>query len=320
MNKPILILFLSFFSLSIFAQTHQFVPNWKKGETKTMTRILIEQDYIEGELNKEESDTATAVFTILADSKESVTMQILQANLAMASAREMSENIEEALPEYAQLPVIIKVDKKTGERTLENWEEHKKMYEEGIGKIGEILVKEDPDVAGYLDLMLTPFESLYESEESLLGSIETEYGFLFIPFSHEYTIGKTIEIEESTENPLNPSMQIGSLTKLKLESLDEKSGMAKIEQEVILDMSEFVKMIKGLMMSMGETMGVEDSTMEKQKKEMEEFSMDMTNVQTIEYNTKSSWPEKVSVLARLEGYDPKEGKRLTLITSVIDLK
>ncbi len=319
MKKRILIAFIAI-SASSFCQEYNFKPKWTKGDVKQITITQVEREYEDGELI---SDTITYNETrikVLKDNKEDYILEILMENLALSATIGFYDKLGEELKNYKELKLIYAVNKETGKSELQNWEEAQKFMNNSFEQITKVLEDKSPEFAPFVGMVFLPIKESFKSKENIEAYMETNIGYLLTPFKNKYTIGEVITLTESQESPFNPMQEVSSTTKLSLESLSEKSKTCTFKQEVELDLSEFIEMMKGMMEKMAEAFGANDSISDKKSKEMDDFEMDIENIQLITFNYETSWVTKVVATSKVTGTDPRKGiktKAEVVITTVV---
>ncbi len=110
--------------------------------------------------------------------------------------------------------------------------------------------------------------------------------------------------------------EISAITLLTLESVNKASKTNLINQEVQLDLSEFIEMMKSMTQKMSK-FRANDSITATKSKEMDEFEMDIENTQAITFDYETTWVTKVVGTGVVTGTDPKKGikTRKEVITS-----
>ena len=137
--------------------------------------------------------------------------------------------------------------------------------------------------------------------------MEDNFGYILTPFNKNFKVGETITSTEKGENPFNPMQELSATTLLTLESVNKESKTCTINQEVELDLSEFIEMMKGMMQKMSQSLGTNDSITAEKSKEMDEFEMDIENLQVITFDYETTWVTKVVGTSIVSGTDPKKG-------------
>jgi len=319
MKKIITVAFITISTLSV-GQDYKFKPLWNKGDVKKITIEQVEREYEDGKLISDTIIYNEARIEVLKDNKDSYRLEVLMENQALRAAISFYDKLGEELTDYKDLKLIYSVNKETAEPELLNWKEAQKFMNESFGQITTVIEEKAPDMAPFIGLVFMPLEEMFKSKENIEAYMETNIGYMLTPFNQNYKVGETITNTESGENPFNPMQEISTTTLLTLESVDEKSKSCIINEEVELDLSEFIEMMKGMMQQMSQSFGANDSITAEKSKEMDDFEMDIENLKVITFNYETSWVEKVVGTGIVTGTDPKKGvktKKEIIATTVI---
>lgn len=299
----------AFIAISVlgFGQDYNFKPQWKKGDVKKITIEQIERKYEDDKLLSDTIIYNEARIEVLKDNKDSYTLEILMENQALRAAIEFYDKLGEELIEYKDLKLIYSVNKETTEFELLNWEEAQKFMNESFGQITSILEEKAPDMASFVGFVFMPLEEMFKSKENIEAYMEDDIGYIVTPFNKDFKLGEVITTTETGENPFNPMQEVSATTHLTLEKVDKGSKTCTINKEVELDLSEFIEMIKSMMQKMAESFGANDSITAEKSKEMDEFEMDIENLQVISFDYETTWVTKVVGNGVVSGTDPKKG-------------
>ena len=310
-------LFLLTFN-SIVGQVYKFTPKWKKGDQKNISVARTEKEFRNDIIVSDTTIYSEASIHVLKEDKENYTIEIIYENVALKAAIEFYDKLGEELKSYQNLKLIYQINKETAEYDLINSKEVKKFMDQSFDAITEILEEKVPDIAPLTGLFLKPVIDLFDSKENIEAYMESEIGYLLTPFNKNFQLGESISITETAENPFDPSHEVSSTVNLKLESVEK--DIAIIQQEVVLDLSEFKEMIKKLMTEMNKSFEGNDSIMEVKKKELDDFDMNMINEQDITFDMNSTWVTKVFTTTAVTSADPKKGMRKKEIVSVVTIE
>lgn len=214
---------------------------------------------------------------------------------------------------------MYEVSKETGESELMNWKDAQKFMNGSFDQITKVLKKEAPDMAPFVGLVFLPLTEAFKSKENIEAYMETNIGYITAPFTSAFVLGETIEVVDTQENPFNKSTEISATTKLTLKEVNAETKNCIIHQQLVYDLSEFIEMMKSMVKSMATSFGVSDSSATAKTNEMDDFSMEMTNLQVVTFNYETTWVTKVVGTATVETTDPKDGvvKRKEVITTTI---
>ena len=302
------ILFLTTTAFS-YSQEYNFKPKWNKGETKQIRISESEREFKDDVLISDTIFYNEAKITVLKDNKKSYTLEILLENQALLVVKSFYDNLGEELNEYKNLKLIYSVSKETGESELLNWEEAQKFMIKSIDQISKIVKEKNPEETNLLGFIIMPIQESFKNKENIEGFMDSNIGYILTPFNKNFTVGKTITNSQSEENPFNPMENLSSTTSLTLVSVNEESKTCLIEQEIKIDFSQYIKMVKSMMHKMAESIGVNDSITAAKNKEIDEFEIDTENLQTISYDYETTWVNTVVNTIVIKGTDPREGLR-----------
>lgn len=315
-----------FFTISLlivstlgFSQEYNFKPQWTKGDIKQITITQNEKKYEDDELISDTTIYNDARIKVLKENKDYYTLEILYENQALRAAQEFYDKLNEELKEYKDLKLIYSVNKETAESELLNWEDAQQFMNNSFDQISTVLDEKSPDVAPFVGMVFMPIKEAFKSKENIEEYMEDNIGYILTPFNKNFKVGETITSTETAENPFNPMQEISATTLLTLESVDKEAKTCTINQEVELDLTEFIEMIKSMMQKMSQSFGANDSITEEKSKEMDDFEIDIEKIQVITFDYQSTWVTKVVGTGIFSGIDPKKGikKRKEVITTTI---
>jgi len=294
---------------TVSAQTYEFNPKWEKGTEKVLTMVQVEREYENDELISDTTVYNKAIVMVIEESKSDYTLEIIYENQALRAVLNFYSKIGEELQEYKDLKLLFSLDKESAETELLNWEETQDFMNGSFDQITGVLEEKNPEMAPYAGMIFMPIKEIFKSKENVEGYILNSIGYLLVPFQHEFRLNEAISSTESQENPFNPMQEISATTIVTLKSVDQVSGDCVIDREVKLDLSQFIEMIKGMMRSMAKSFGVDEESTDEKAEEFKNFEMDIINIQTIHYNSKSTWVQKAVSTVIVTGTDPKNGTR-----------
>jgi hypothetical protein len=317
--KTIIIILLLVISTLTFGQDYSFKPNWNKGESKIITITQAQKEYENENLISDTTRHNKVSIKVLKVNKEDYTLEIHFENQALLAAIKFYNKLGEELEDYNDLKLIYSVNKETSESELLNWKESQKFMNKSFEQITKILEEKAPEMAPYTGMLFMPLKEIFKSKENTEAYMESTIGYLLIPFKQDFVIGKPIRNTESQENPFNPTQEISSTTISTLESVNEPEKTCIIKQEVKLDLSEFIEMMKNMMQQMSKSFGANDSITAIKSEEMDSFEMDMKNLQVITFDYESTWVTKVVSSEIITATDPKKGvtKKTEVVTTTI---
>lgn len=290
-----------------FSQDYNFKPQWNKGDVKKITITQVEREYEDGELISDTTIYNEARIEVIKTNTDNYTLEVLLENQALKATMEFYDKLGGELKDYQDLKLIYSVNKETAEAELQNWEDAQEFMNSSFEQISSVLENKAPDVAPYIGMVFMPLKEIFKSKENIEAYMEDNIGYILTPFNKDFKIGKTITTTETAENPFNPMQEISATTLLTLESVDKEAKTCTINQEVELDLTEFIEMIKSMMQKMSQSFGANDSITAEKSKVMDDFEMDIENLQVITFDYQTTWVTKVVGTGIVSGTDPKKG-------------
>ena len=308
--KNILLLSLILVSGHSWSKVYNLKPTWKVGDKKHVQISFDEKEYLNDSLISDTLYFNEADIKVISETKSHYKLSVKFENQIWKTAALFYDKLGEDLPEYRNLDLRYKIDKKTGEATLLNWKEAKSFIDNGFKQMEKLIQKKDTTGVGVdiLDLAFGPVKSMLKDKEGVEGYMMSNVDYFISVYNHDFELGKRITTVDSTENPFNPRETISQKTSYTLKSINKKKHFL-IEEEVELDLTQFMSMMKEMMKSMGKSFGASDSSLTEKEKELEDFSMDMENKTNVYYNKKSGWVEKVIRTGAVVANDPVKKSR-----------
>ena len=302
-----------------FSQDYNFKPQWNKGDVKQVMITQVKREYEDGKLIIDTTTYNEARVEVLKVNKDDYTLEILLENQALRTVIKFYNKLGEELKDYKDLKLIYSVNKETAESNLQNWEDAQEFMNNSFDQISSVLENKAPDVASFIGMGLMSLKEIFKSKENIEAYMEKNIGYILTPFNKNFKVGETITTTEIEENPFNPMQEISATTYLTLESVNKESETCIINQEVELDLSEFIEMMKGMIQKMAGSFGANDSITAEKTKEMDEFELDIKNLQVITFDYETTWVTKAIETAIVKGIDPKKGvkKRKEVIKTAI---
>lgn len=288
-----------------FGQNYNFKPQWKQGETKTITIVQTEREYEDDKLISDTASYNDARIKVLKDKAESYTLEVKMENQVLRSVMDLYESVGDELPGYRDLKFVCVVNKETSASEIENWEEVRDFMNNSIEQTGKLLEEKAPEIAPFMGLVFMPLKAAFDSKETIEEYFDDQFGYILTPFNKNFELGQAISETETDENPFKPGLDISTTTLLTLNSVNSKENSCKITQEVILDLSAFNEMMKGMLQRMAESFGSSDSTIAESTLDLDKYKMDVKNSQEITFDIKSTWVTKVVTTGIVSGYDPQ---------------
>lgn len=310
------IVFISLYIIS-FGQSYSFFPKWEKGDSKTIRITYTETEYENDELVSDTTYFSDASVSVIGEDKDFVTIQVLYENIALTSVIAFYEKLNEELNDYNTLKLIYKIDKKTGEYSLSNWKSAQRFMNESFDQITDLMKTKVPEMETFAELIFLPIKEIFKSKENIESYYKDQIGFLFVPFGKKFELGKTISISETSENPFNPEQEITQVTNILLKEIDKGRGVAIFEQDIELDLDEFIEMMKDMMLSMYKSFDLDEDDAKEQQEELDDFDMSMDNKQTITYDLNTNWVSKAESFGEVSVVSPDTKKRSIVNTTYL---
>ncbi len=305
--------------VSVAAQTGTttYTPKWAVGDKRSATIIRHEQEWKNGELTEESTDSLETHYTVLAATATDYTLEMRQPNVALRSVVELYANIEQELTDYRDLVLKYSVDKATGEAKLLNGTEASAFMEGSIGSIRKVFEQRAPDGAEVADLILAPLEMVFAKEENVEAYMSSQIDWLLLPFGHAFTADDTLRVTELGANPFNPRDTIAQTTLLWLTDADGPGGTSIINSSVLLDLTEFKAMMKDRMKSMAKSFGAKDKAAARKARELDDLEMDVVNTTAITFDEGTTWPTGSVQSTTVTGNDPGGARKKSATVTVV---
>ncbi|MGD1846526.1 MAG: hypothetical protein ACFB10_14155 [Salibacteraceae bacterium] len=316
-------LLLLCFCMGSIAQSYNFQPDWKKGDSKTIkieTRTL---DFEDGEQTKDEFEENEAKIKVTKVTEATIIFSVKMKNQVLSKAKEMYENIDQEVKvkDYEDLTLIYEMDRNTLDRKLINWEEARDFITNGVGLMKELALEKDPDGESTFDAILGPLMGMFNSEEMVASMYDPYIGFLFVPFGKELNKDSPVVVTDEEDNPMQPGSTVSSTTTYTLTAVDTKKNTCNINTRMDLDMSMFLDMMKTMMVKLATAFADSndnvEAMVEEKMKEMESMKMEVYNTQEISFDMSSTWVTKAVMTAGSEMVDPTKNasRKKTSITT-----
>lgn len=291
--KALLSIILCFSASLVFGQMLKFSPKWTAGTTKTILLKTTQKDFEFGDLKNDTSYTNKAIFKVLEEQETAYIAEVVFENQLLIAAKEFYEKIGEELTDYQNITLRISVDKNSGDYRVLNPEQCRDFYLNSLNQITKVLEEKAPEMAAMSNYIFTTFSSMFDNEENIQAYAKEYIGFIFIPFQMEYSLTDTLANTETTESPFDPSKTVSSTIYSSI-SKSNKVDHYIIEQKVELDLSEMKTMMVQMMQGMAASMGISDSSVVATASQIDSMELNMENVQSIDYNSKTTWVEHVT--------------------------
>lgn len=305
--------------MTLTAQTGPttYTPKWAVGDTRSATITRHEQEWKNGELTEESTESVEAHYTVLAATATDYTLEVRQPNVALHAVVELYANIEQELTDYRDLVLKYSVDKATGQAKLINGKEASAFMEGSFSSIRKVFEQKDPEGGEVADLVLAPLEMVFAKEENVEGYMRSQVDWLLQPFGRTFTAGDTLRVTERGANPFNPRDTIAQTTLLWLTDTDGPGGTSIINSSVLLDLTEFKAMMKEMMKGMAKSMGVKDKDSARKTRELDELEMDVVNTSAVTFNETTTWPTGAVQSTTVTGNDPSGARKNSATVTVV---
>ena len=290
--KLILTISLIAYSAIVYSQNYTFSPSWKKGEKKTLSIEYNEKEFSNNKLILDTTYFNKASIEVLNEKSEDYTIQIIYPNQGMRKAMELYEDLGKEFDAYKDLKLKYAINKKSGAADLINWKEVQSFITLGFDKIKNAVDGKGSSMNS-MDLIFKPIMEIFSTKENIEAYMYDHIYYMLIPYNDSFTVGDTLVKTEIEENPFNPNMECSSTTRLLLDSYDQSKNECHFIEQTEIDLDEFVETMKMMMRQMTKSMGVDDSTAMKKINEIDNFMMDMEMINSINYNTESTWVTKI---------------------------
>jgi hypothetical protein len=288
--KSILFLLLLWASETTIAQSINFTPNWVVGTEKILTTVNFKDDYKNDKLVSKTIDSTIFSIRVLDQSTSKYTIEVIFKNYIIQAATQFFEIAQEDLKKYNDLKLLFSINKETVEIELLNWQETQYFVQQSFEFVKTVVETKKPEMATYTPVFQSVYSKIFKSKKDAEVNLARNFEFILIPFKYEYTLNKEFSIPDSILIPLNLNDEISTTTTLELKSYNINSGNCLIKRDVKFDFSPYVNNFN----SSSDTTG---------------YDMDMSYVETIYYDSNSTWADKMIMNAVATSSDPKYGTR-----------
>jgi hypothetical protein len=310
--KKLAILFSLVFIVQIaFAQAQKrvFKPTWKVGEKKTITIVEEKLSYEGDSLKSSETNTIDGEITVTRMDNVCYYITIKYSNVVLQSFQRFYDKLGEEMTAYKTIELKYKVNKQTGKSDLINWKEANDYVLKSFDEVSRIIKAKAPDAEGMLDIVFTPIKDMFKSKESAEGFFAQELGCVLSPFGKNYSTTDTLVTEQATKNPFGND-SLSATTRSILSNINEANGTCDIISSSEMDLSQVVQMIKNMMTGMMKKMNPDDAKAKEALAELDNIKMEMTNIEVLSFNFKTSWTsictQKTVVTVSMPGRNGKQ--------------
>jgi hypothetical protein len=304
MKSFLTVIFALLFS-SIFCQTISIQPNWKVGETKTI-KTYSENTEFSGEdepYTRMDTTEGPSILVVEEDADNYyVQVEVEDQNLMMLNS--LIQTYEVDIDTEEKVKVKISVSKSGMGWTIANFEEVKSILEGKLDKVNAAMGEKNPQMKELMVSYLEPVSSGVKSQDAMKFTFLREIDYLFLPFQRSWEQGKMYTDSATGPNPMNPAITTTFTYKNVLSSVNKKENIAILEQETLVDMDGFIKLIKEKLQQMAELMDKPEKG-----EAFDNVVMNMSNQLKLEVNMKTGWVETAIGEITIEGSFPGESKK-----------
>ncbi len=287
------------FSLIVCGQSdnkHYFKPLWKVGEKKTMTISDETTRYESDSIISHETERITSVIEVIKEDRDSYYITLNYQNVFLKAFKKAFETLNDDLPPaYQYINLKYKVSKADGKSELLNSKEARDFIYDNYEKLKQLAEVKNPGSKDIVDLLFSPFKEIFKDKKSTEAYFGKEIGYILFPFGKNYSIGDTLHWTESAKNPFgkNDNDSISSTTYSYISDVNKTTSTCTINSILILDLSEFTKMMKQIIQKMTKKTKAKDAGEEKSK-ELDDIIIDMEFKETLTFNYSTTWTSKVT--------------------------
>lgn len=250
-----------------------FVAYWELGDTYQFKVSKIKQQWKEGELSKNDTNTYIATFEVIDSTDSSYKVKWTfdtdfdQFNIDGPLLGKFSE--------YQSTEVIFLTDELGSFVGIENWQEIAKMMNGLVRDIVGFATEGKKADQKELMKIMEPILSIYQSKEGVEQLVFKELSYFLFPFGVEFEVGETIEYEDQLPNMLGGD-PIRANAKLYIHDVDFENYYCHLKQEMTVNDEDTKAVVLGLF----KRMGLDDKDMKKALKSAE---FDITDNNSFEY-------------------------------------
>tara|TARA_B110000285_G_scaffold184622_1_gene209242 strand:- start:1511 stop:2401 length:891 start_codon:yes stop_codon:yes gene_type:complete len=294
-----LIIFFSiiYLPISLLGQEHQFLPKWKEGEMKTISSERKTQFYANDSLMGERSVKNEYSIKVLKENKDHYEIDIYIDNIALTRFNEYLQSESDLILMYKTVTLNYLVDKKTGDKTLSNWDEVSKLYKESMNYFSSIIDDEDPES---YKLDFHEISVLSKSIEEFNVYFSNNYVDIFILYNKPLQVGEIYTEIDSIAHPFTPRGMTLQTKEFAIESIIPEKNICNVSINYDIDLNETKKL-------------------NSRQGPNEDRVITMDQNHKIKYNMKSHWIETIDISATLTVSDSR-GKKHQLITKTVSIK
>ncbi len=300
MKKLFFLITLTTIGVSAFSQNEKlkFSPNWKKGETKTLTTTILKPN----DENGMDTTVSEMKLKVTDDSKSAYTIEVIQENTLMASMGPVQQLIGDDLSGFETMKCIFKIEKEGGKASLVNWKEIQGIMTLTTQQLIDKITEKLPDLGPQLEMAFNPLLAQYATQEGVEASTLPQISTILLPYQFEFS--KTDTVLSETSSNMGGMMPMDLTTKTKMWLSDVNPTSCKISSTSKMDLGA----LKEMLSSMGQGEDMEGA--------LSELNMDMDTKREITYDRNSTWITKIVSTTDIKS--PVDGsKQMGITTTVI---
>ncbi|MEN9639638.1 MAG: hypothetical protein RLZZ262_1507 [Bacteroidota bacterium] len=211
-----------------------------------------------------------------------------------------------ALQDEAEKKMTLdcKINKKTGEIQLPNWEELAERTKQKYGHIQEALVSADSEMSSFFDLIFGEFIRSLQTEQGIINLYAGDLVVLLKPYGKKYQYNTPVVIETEESNPFNKKEKLKSVEKYTLLTTTDRDHYT-INYDIEFDMELVIKIMREVFQKLIGAMSSNAKSAEEKQKELDAIKMEMTNKSTYIIGVSSTLPGSVDMVMEVNGFDGK---------------
>ncbi len=246
MRKITILILILAFSTTSFSQIDttkvSFVAYWSVGDSYDFKVTKIKQQWKEGALTKDESQSYVANFTVIDSTDSSYTISWKYEN-NLNNAYNIPEELLHRFSKYKLTEIKYKTTELGDLVEILNWQEVSQMMTSMFDDIIEILGENDKSKGDVFATILQPLKDIYSSKEGIEQLVLKELQYFHFPMGLEYDITAPLFYDEELPNMFG-GKPIKAKAVLKFEDVDFEENFCVLKQEMILDPKDTKDILK----------------------------------------------------------------------------
>lgn len=251
--KKISSLLLLALSLNSFGQEINFVPKWKKGDTR---KVIIKSETRKNKKNSSELEIESKEFEAKLNVKEVESdhyiIDLVYEDFYLNLFNKVNKSTGTEPKTFDKLNLQFKIKKDGSDADLLNWEDARNVIKQTFESSLDGLVdkygkdgneKKDVDT---IKNVASPLLKMWDSKEMMEAYFNDEIKALIIPFQYSFS-KDTVKSTKLAHNPFGKSKN-DSISSTRLSWINSKNGDTyTLGTTDVVDMTEFSNMMKGVM-------------------------------------------------------------------------